>query len=109
MIKNIKLKITSLREASGLTQEQLGHKVGVKKQQISYYENGTTVPPIEKLQKIADIFNVHISYFFVEGTTNYEAELEREKLLIENQELKNQLELQADFIALLREKVKSKE
>ena len=39
------------RHALGLTQEQLGEKLGVSYQAISRWENGTAYPDIEFLQR----------------------------------------------------------
>jgi len=35
------------RKRIGLTQEQLGEKLGMSKQQIAYYENGHRIPNLE--------------------------------------------------------------
>ena len=40
------------RHALGLTQEQLGEKLGVSYQAISRWENGTAYPDIEFLQPV---------------------------------------------------------
>lgn len=50
------------RENKDLTQQQLGDLIGVAKQTISVYENGTKFPTIQTLMKIADVFDCSIDY-----------------------------------------------
>lgn len=56
-------RIKYLRERSGLTQEELGEKLGVKKAAINKYETGK-VENIKRatIEKLADIFEVSPSY-----------------------------------------------
>ncbi len=46
--------IKRYREHAGLTQKQLGEKMGVSQQMIASYENGTRKPKPETLTKIAN-------------------------------------------------------
>ncbi len=50
------LNIKKMRRDAGMTQRELGHKVGVSFQAISQYETGTAEPRVETLRKIADVF-----------------------------------------------------
>ena len=43
--------ISGLRKEQGLTQEQLGEKIGVTNKTISRWETGTYLPPADALQK----------------------------------------------------------
>ena len=56
------LRIKSLRKSRRWTQEELGRKIGVKKDAISAYENNTKSPPLDRLKKIATVFNVSVDY-----------------------------------------------
>lgn len=51
-----------LRQSKELNQEQLGEKLGVKKQSISNWENSNIMPSVEMLIKIADYFTVSTDY-----------------------------------------------
>lgn len=52
-------KIKLLRKQKGLTQQELGDKLGVKLQTISKYENGVVVNiKMETLEKMAKLFDV---------------------------------------------------
>lgn len=57
-------RIKKLRKEKGLTQEQLGNLLGVKKSAIAKYENNR-VENLKKetIQKLSDIFEVPASYF----------------------------------------------
>lgn len=57
-------RIKKLRKEKGLTQEQLGNLLGVKKSAIAKYENNR-VSNLKKetIQKLAEIFDVPASYF----------------------------------------------
>ncbi len=53
--------IASLRREQGLTQEQLGEKLGVTNKTVSRWENGNYMPDIEMLQLLAEEFDVSIN------------------------------------------------
>ena len=46
------------RKSMNMTQEQLASKLNGKKSLVSNYENGYSVPDIEILIKLADIFEI---------------------------------------------------
>lgn len=52
-----------LRKINGLTQADLGTKIGVSHQQVQKYESGSDAI-IDKLKKISEIFEVPQSIFF---------------------------------------------
>ncbi len=51
-------KLFVLRKKAGLNQEELAEKLDVSRQAISKWENGESLPEIQKLKMIADIFSV---------------------------------------------------
>lgn len=53
--------LRSLRLNAGLSQEELGKKLGLAKSTISMYESGTREPNLEVLEAIADTFNVDMN------------------------------------------------
>lgn len=53
--------IMKLRKENGLTQEQLGEKIGVTNKTISRWETGTYLPPAEMLLALSELFNVSIN------------------------------------------------
>ena len=64
-------RIKKLRKEKGLTQEQLGNLLGVKKSAISKYENNR-VENLKKetIQKLSEIFEVPATYFLGIDETN---------------------------------------
>lgn len=59
-------KLYSLRRKQGLSQEALAEKLDCSRQVISKWENGTTTPDAEMLQKYSELFGVSIDYFVKE-------------------------------------------
>ena len=54
-------KIKALRKEKGLSQRQLGEKMGVKQQTIAQYEKATDQPKLSTVRKIAEALDVSIS------------------------------------------------
>ena len=76
-------KLKELRKIHGLTQTELGNKIGTTKSTISMYENGLHEPDLETLRKLADIFNVSVDLLLdrpSESESDDEAWLIRERL-----------------------------
>ena len=51
-------RIYTLRRKSGLSQEQLAEKIGVSRQAISKWENGSSVPDLENLIALSACFQI---------------------------------------------------
>ena len=51
-------QIQSLRKTAGLSQEELGDKLGVARQSVSKWESDTTVPELDKLIAMSRLFGV---------------------------------------------------
>ena len=54
-------RIQKARKAAGLSQKELGKKLGVSASMIGQYENDLRIPKIETLEKISAALNVKIS------------------------------------------------
>lgn len=57
-VKDFGKRLADLRRAAGLTQKQLGEKVGVSNRVIFYYEGETTYPPAHLIEPLAKALNV---------------------------------------------------
>jgi transcriptional regulator with XRE-family HTH domain len=55
-------RLKQLREGIGWTQQELAQKCGITKVQVHRYENGSSVPPADKLKLLAELFNVTSDY-----------------------------------------------
>lgn len=53
-------KITHYRKLAGLSQEKMAEKIGVSRQAITKWENGTGTPDIANLMAIADLFQISV-------------------------------------------------
>ncbi len=51
-------RLASLRQAAGLTQQELGDKIGVSRRVIAYYEGETQYPPAHLLVPLANALGV---------------------------------------------------
>lgn len=54
----LKQNIRILRKSQGLTQAELGEKLGIDQKVITSYERGLSKPPLERLIQMAELFNV---------------------------------------------------
>ena len=69
--RNIKL----YREKLNFTQDTLADYLGVKREMISYYENGKRPVELSKLEKLADLFDVELLELLQENPSPVELEL----------------------------------
>lgn len=58
MVKNLKL----LRQAKGISQQQLAYVLGLSQQSINKYENHNVEPDIATLIKMAHFFETSVDY-----------------------------------------------
>lgn len=59
--KKIGMFLKELRNEKGMTQEQLGEKIGVSNKTISRWETGNYMPPVDCLNMLSDIYNISIN------------------------------------------------
>lgn len=57
-------RLKELRLKKGLTQTELGEKVGVKQNTFTNWENGKREPNFENLIKLADLLEVSLDWLF---------------------------------------------
>jgi transcriptional regulator with XRE-family HTH domain len=57
-------KINQLRLEKKLSMRELGEKVGISHAHISKLESGINSPSVDLLEKLADFFDIDVSYFF---------------------------------------------
>lgn len=68
--------LIKLRKKSGLTQIELSQKINYSDKAISRWEKGEVIPSIEVLEKLAEIYQVNIVYFFEEHLDSEELKIE---------------------------------
>jgi len=54
----LKDNLTELRKLHGYSQEELADKIGISRQAYAKWENGATVPDIEKCASLAEVYGV---------------------------------------------------
>lgn len=65
-------RIKEMREAYGLTLEDMAGKMGKQKQQLAIWESGVNSPSIENLVLICNTFDIDVSFFFDSVSTHVE-------------------------------------
>lgn len=60
---NLVTKLKALRDAYGMTQDEVADVLGMNRTSLSKYENSAANPPLAVLRKLAKIYNVKIEYF----------------------------------------------
>lgn len=64
-------RLQHLMSTTGTTQQKLADYIGIKRQSVAQYADGTILPTIEKLDRIAEYF--HVSADFLLGRTDIES------------------------------------
>ena len=83
-------RLKTLRHTTGLTQVELGRKLGIAQRTVAGYESGHRTPPSDIIGKMADIFGVSTDYLYGRAELNedYKPPQKEDSLL---KELKDQL------------------
>ena len=63
-------RVRMRRKMMGMSQEKLGERLGITFQQIQKYEKGTNRIGASRLQKISEILEVPVSYFFPDQSSD---------------------------------------
>lgn len=53
--------LAELRKENGMTQEQLGEKIGVTNKTVSRWETGTYLPPVDALEQLSNLYGITIN------------------------------------------------
>lgn len=80
MRKGLGLRIKQLRKQSKWTQKELAAKIDVRFPQLNKYECGLHAPPVEKLVKIAEVFDTTVD-FLLTGNRSEQRPLHNLRLL----------------------------
>ena len=55
-------KITMLRKSNAYSQEEVAERLNVSRQAVSKWESGNTIPALDKIIKLSELFNVSTDY-----------------------------------------------
>ena len=64
-------KIFRLRTEQGLSQETFGEKLGVSRQSVSKWETDQSVPELDKIVAISELFGVSTDYLLKQTEETY--------------------------------------
>ena len=81
-------RLIELRNARGLTQEQLANELNLSTGTIAYYEAKVSNPQTSSLQMMADFFGVKIDYFLEDVSTKKSKSGPLSKLELKIEEVK---------------------
>ena len=70
--QKVALQIAALRKSKGITQNELGERVGVSFQAVSKWERGETLPDISILPNIANVLETSIDNILIGGEKQIE-------------------------------------
>ena len=65
-------KITDLRKKNGWSQEELANRLGVSRQAVSKWESAGSIPDLNKIIKMSDLFSVSTDYLLKDSLENEE-------------------------------------
>ena len=71
-------KITDLRKKNGWSQEELASQLGVSRQAVSKWESASSIPDLDKIIKMSNIFEVSTDYLLKDSI---EEESENKEIL----------------------------
>lgn len=79
---NISRKIVSLRKQKGWNQEELAERCDVSRQSVSKWESGASIPDMNKVLILSNVFNVTTDYLLKDTYENEYGNLDEEELEI---------------------------
>lgn len=94
-------KIMNLRKKNGWSQEELAEKLGVTRQSVSKYEGAQSVPDLDKIIKLSEIFGVTTDYLLRDEVEEEEYLPEQEAM--EEERYKVTLEMAQEYLTITRE------
>ena len=78
-------KLIKLRKQHGFSQEELGYKLNVTRQTVSKWELGQTVPEINKLISLSQIYGISLDELTNEDKLNVDNTTKKDDIKIENE------------------------
>ena len=69
-------KITFLRKKNGWSQEELAFRLGVSRQAVSKWEMGSSLPDLDNVLKMSELFACSTDYLLKDGETAQEKKME---------------------------------
>ncbi len=94
-------KIMNERKRNGWSQEELADKLGVSRQSVSKWESAQSVPDLNRIIKLAEIFGVTTDYLLKEELENsFEQQVVKEDVEIDEEVYHISMEEASEFISI---------
>ncbi|CAM3178340.1 helix-turn-helix domain-containing protein [Sporolactobacillus spathodeae] len=94
-------KLTELRELNGLSRKELAAQLNVSEQAVWQYENESTIPRIEVLNKVRELFSVDTKFLFSKTFLNQTASEERVAYRSKDRESRKKTKLELTYISYI--------
>lgn len=92
-------KLTELRELNGLSRKELAARLNVSEQAVWQYENESTIPRIEVLNKVRELFSVDTKFLFSEAFLHQAASEETVAYRSKDRESRKKAKLELTYIS----------
>ena len=72
----MKLRLKEIRQLKGLKASEVAEQLSISKNSLSEWENGSRVPPCERIVQLADFYGVSVDYLLgrdVDGATHIDS------------------------------------
>ncbi|TGA96109.1 ImmA/IrrE family metallo-endopeptidase [Sporolactobacillus shoreae] len=92
-------KLTELRELNGLSRKEQAARLNVSEQAVWQYENESTIPRIEVLNKVRELFSVDTKFLFSETFLHRTGSVERVAYRSKDRESRKKAKLELTYIS----------
>ncbi|MDO4650221.1 MAG: helix-turn-helix transcriptional regulator [Eubacteriales bacterium] len=98
-------KLNQLRTSSGLSQEELAEKMNVSRQSVSKWESGNSIPGMDKIVELSNIFGVSSDYLLKDDLVELPGEIVPD---LGDQPLLREISLEEakDYLAAIQDNLK---
>lgn len=72
----MKLRLKEIRQLKGLKSSEVAEQLSISKNSLSEWENGSRIPPCERIVQLADFYGVSVDYLLgrdVDGATHIDS------------------------------------
>ena len=83
-------RIQQKRKEMGLSQEKLGEQLNVSRQTVYKWENDQTIPELNNLIAMAELFDVRVGWLICEESGNEDSTNQILEQIVENTQLHSQ-------------------
>lgn len=97
-------KIQQLRKSRGMSQEQLAEKINVSRQSISKWELNDSIPDLNKIVMLSELFSISIDELIKENSS-YRQSIETESINCNENRKKNSFKSEDDVNQVIQDEL----